>query len=330
MNRFDRINAMLTNEPLDRWVYSLWKHFPGIDRTPKGFASAHINFQRHYDSDLLKLSPHGAYCRIDWGCEVGATHPVHGYPQAISFPISTPLDFEALEELDPLDGEFGKQVDGVKRVVKKLLDQVPMMMTIFSPFMVASELDPHLLDHLSTDPTSVEAGLKIITQVMIEFSHAILDLGVTGLFIASQHSGHGILSDQYFKRFEAKYTQKLQAAVRKKAEFMVFHIHGKNPRFQYVAKNYPIDAINWHSQTTPPSLEDALSLSDKVLLGGIDGSQLMRHGTPDTIRKQLGEVMALSDRRLILAPGCVLPIDTPPENIRTVVEMIRKTPAPNH
>jgi hypothetical protein len=33
MNKFDRLRATFSGDPLDRWAYALWKHFPGNDRT---------------------------------------------------------------------------------------------------------------------------------------------------------------------------------------------------------------------------------------------------------------------------------------------------------
>jgi uroporphyrinogen decarboxylase len=328
MDKLDRLIATFSGDPLDRWAYALWKHFPDNDRTPQGFANAHVEFQSAYDSDLLKLTPHGGYCTVDWGCEVGPIHPIYGSPSVLNSPIKNALDFEIIEEVDPTDGEFGRQLEGVRMVSKILSGNVPLMMTIFSPFMVASQLDPNIVNYVYETPSQIEEGLKVITRVITEFGHAVLDAGTNGLFIASLHSVEGKLKNKQFLDFEAKYTLSLLNDLRSHADFIVFHIHGNKPLFKYIADNYPIDAINWHSQHTSPTIGDALKIFKKGLFAGIDETETIRKGTPLAITKQLKEVMQISNPHLLLAPGCVIPIDTPEENLRMIVEVIKNSPPP--
>jgi uroporphyrinogen decarboxylase len=228
-----------------------------------------------------------------------------------------------------MSGEFGLQIEGVKEVVKVLGDYVPLMMTIFSPFMVASQLDPNILNDVNEAPEQIEEGLKVITRVMTEFGHAVLDTGTDGLFVASLHSVEGKLTNLQFKDFEVRFTLELLKKLRAKAEFLVFHIHGNNPFFKYIADNYPVDAINWHSQHTSPTIEDALKMFDKGLFGGIDETETVRTGTPNEIKIKLQEVIQISNSRLLLTPGCVIPIDTPIENLSAVVKFIRNAPPPH-
>ena len=164
---------------------------------------------------------------------------------------------------------------------------------------------------------------------MTEFGRAVLDADANGLFVASLHSVEGKLTNQQFLDFEAKYTRRLLNDLSPQAEFIVFHLHGNKPLFKYSADNYPIDAINWHSQYTSPTIRDALKIFNKGLFGGIDETETVRKGTPYAIKKKLQEVMQISNSRLLLAPGCVIPIDTPAENLHTLVEVIRNAPPPN-
>ncbi|MFX1521056.1 MAG: uroporphyrinogen decarboxylase family protein [Promethearchaeota archaeon] len=328
MDKFDRLMTTFSGGSLDRWAYALWKHFPGDDRTPQGFADAHVRFQKTYDSDVLKLTPHGSFCTVDWGCGIGPVHPVNGSTTVVDSPIKDASDFEKLEEVDPMNGEFGLQLEGVRRVVKSLGGQVPLMMTIFSPFMVGSLLDSNILYHVKEDPFQIENGLKVITKVITEFGRTVLDVGADGLFVASLHSVEGKLSGEQFSNFEVNFTLKLLNELRAKADFIVFHIHGNKPLFKYIANNYPIDAINWHSQLTTPTIGEALQIFNKGLFGGIDETEIARKGRTHAIKKKLQEVMQISNSRLLLAPGCVIPIDTPVENLRRIVKAIRNSPPP--
>jgi uroporphyrinogen decarboxylase len=328
MDKFDRLMATFSGGYLDRWAYALWKHFPGDDRTPQGFADAHVKFQRMYDSDVLKLTPHSSFCTVDWGCDIGPIHPVYGSTSVLNSPFESVSEFEAIEEVDPTDGEFGLQLNGVQKVSQILSENIPLMMTVFSPFMVASQLDSNILEHIFEAPSQIGDGLEVITKVITEFGRAVLDTGANGLFIASLHSVEGKLKNQQFLDFEVKYTLKLLNDLRPHAEFIVFHIHGNKPLFKYIADNYPVDAINWHSQHTSPKIEDALKNFNKGLFGGLDETETIRKGTQLAITTQLQEVMMISNSRLLLAPGCVIPIDTPEENLRVITEVIKNSPPP--
>ena len=43
-----RLETCLSGAQPDRVPVALWRHFPGQDRTPKGFAEAHLAFFQRY------------------------------------------------------------------------------------------------------------------------------------------------------------------------------------------------------------------------------------------------------------------------------------------
>jgi uroporphyrinogen decarboxylase len=66
------------------------------------------------------------------------------------------------------------------------------------------------------------------------------------------------------------------------------------------------------------------SKSTMAVLGGIDQNGALRTGTTDDAKeKVLDAVRAAGIERLVVAPGCVIPIDTPEDNIHAVVDAIR-------
>ena len=51
----ERMQACLKDDPaLDRPPVALWRHFPVDDQDPETLAAATLDFQRHYDFDLVK------------------------------------------------------------------------------------------------------------------------------------------------------------------------------------------------------------------------------------------------------------------------------------
>jgi uroporphyrinogen decarboxylase len=59
-------------------------------------------------------------------------------------------------------------------------------------------------------------------------------------------------------------------------------------------------------------------------MGGIDHNGVFRTGTPEEAEEQvLQAVREAGLKNLVIAPGCVITIDTPMENIQAVVDSIR-------
>jgi uroporphyrinogen-III decarboxylase len=106
------------------------------------------------------------------------------------------------------------------------------------------------------------------------------------------------------------------------------HLHAREDneeiRFDKIAQTIGLDAINWEDQTSSLSLKEGRKRSRKTVLGGIDHNGVFRTGTPDEAKEQV--LHAVDDagyKKLIVAPGCVITVDTPVENIQAVTDAIR-------
>jgi uroporphyrinogen decarboxylase len=83
-----------------------------------------------------------------------------------------------------------------------------------------------------------------------------------------------------------------------------------------LAAQYPVQAINWHDQETPPPLGEALSRFPGALIGGIHRIDTMLRGTPDQVKAAVNAAVEQTvGRRLIIGTGCVTYVNTPLGNI---------------
>ncbi|NHI84255.1 MAG: hypothetical protein EAX81_08135 [Candidatus Thorarchaeota archaeon] len=329
MSKFDLIEQTFLGNLDELIPISLWKHYPEIDRTPEGLAAEEIKFHKEFDHDLLKISFHGRYPVVDWGCEVVYDGAISGSTTCTSFAITQSSDWETLEPLDVNDGEFGRQIRAVELIQEYADGRVPTLATVFDSPMVADKLSKRsLTDHLDESPEVMENALDIITDVMVDFGRATLEAGADGIFLASQHSTRASISDEHYEQFVYPFDKKLISKLRSKAKFIVMHLHareeGEEIRFDRIAKTPGIDAINWEDQSANLSLLDGKKRFGKGVLGGIDHKGVFRTGSADeAVEQVLSAVQEAKMRRLVVAPGCVITIDTPPENIRIVVDSIR-------
>lgn len=329
MSKFDLLKQTFLGNLGERIPYSLWRHFPNKDRTPEGLAESEIAFHKTYDHDILKINFHGRYPVVDWGCVAIYDGAISGSTTCANCVIEQASDWEVLEPLDVNAGELGKQLRAVELIKKYAHELVPSMATIFDPSMVTAKLcDGRFTDYITEYPDIMKSVLDMITNVMIDFGRATLDAGADGLFIASQHSTHVAVTDEIYEEFIYPFNIKMISKLRSKAKFMIMHLHARDPgeriRFEKISKTPGLDAINWEDQSAWPDLSEGRKLSRKTVCGGIDHNGVFRTGTPEEARDQVLEAIdAAGYERLIIAPGCVITVDTPDENIQAVVDAAR-------
>ena len=322
LDRFSLIKATFEHQKTEKVPYALWKHFPEADRTSEGLANAQLDFQQQFSSDLMKISPHGSYCVVDFGGTLGGYQPISGSRICDRPPILSLSEWETLEPVDPNDGEFGAQIKAVKLIHLQVENIIPTMMTVFSPFMVAAKLDPSLLEHIFQDHQLLVSQITMLTKVTSEFAHSVLDAGADGLFLATQHFNSSLPQDE-LQDFEFKPMKSLLLHVANKSTFNILHLHGEAPYFRLATQIPNVHGINWHDQRTTPNLLEGRQEFNRGLLGGLDEMNLLRKGSEEEIQQSIETVYKqFNDRGLIFAPGCVLPQDVPDDNLKIVIETI--------
>lgn len=307
-------------------LFSLWKHFPYDDRDPVKLAKTHIDFYNRHNFDLMKISPHGRYPVVDFGCQVDEEYdPITGSTQCKECSMKTLQDWEALEPVDINEGDFGKQLKAVK-LINKELENLPKMMTVFSPLMVASKMDECLIKNLREKPETLIDSLQTLHEVMVEFAFSSLDEGAEGIFLASQHLRKTELNWEEVRRFEISFLRKIVNQLKKRADFIVLHVHGQEIYFQEVAEQLNVDALNWHDQLTWPSMDEAVKIFDKGLLAGIDETQTLVEGNIQKITNNIQSAIKVSkenDRRIIISPGCVIPVTASEKSIGIISNIFK-------
>ena len=322
MDKFNLIKKTFKTEPTEKVPYAIWKHFPEFDKTPEGLLKAHINFQNNFDSDIMKISISGRAFAADFGAKLGGYDPDSGSRICLKHPIEKLEDWENIKKIDVTNGEFGNQIKGMGLINREVEGKVPTMMTVFSPFMVASQLDKDIILHYRKDPELVGEQFKIIIKAMTEFTKASLDAGADGIFLATQHFNSRLNDDE---RLELEFNpmKSLIKKTIKKDNFVVLHLHGNNPDFEMATK-LPIDAINWHDQQTKPSLSEARKIFQGGLLGGLNAETWKKLPNPDNVSSLISSVYKdFNGPGLIIAPGCVIPQFISESLIGTVVKTIK-------
>jgi uroporphyrinogen decarboxylase len=324
MSKRQRLEATIAGQPVDRPAVALWRHWPVDDQRGDALARGTLAFQRMFDFDFVKVTPSSNYCLADWGADSRWVGNEEGTRTWIGRVIEKPEDWTRLRVLDPRSGLLGEVGRAFAIIGQEMKDEVPFIPTIFSPLAQARNLaGERLVSDLRQHPEAVRAGLEAITQSIIRFIESLRPAGIAGIFLALQHASFDLLTEDEYRAFGRPYDLRILEATRG-LWFNLLHLHGSNVMFDVVA-DYPVQAVNWHDQETPPSLKEALGRVPYALVGGLRQWETMLRGTPDQVADEVrAALQQTGGRRLVIGTGCVTPITAPWGNIWAVRESVER------
>ncbi len=331
MNHRERIHAALRGQPTDHTPVALWQHFPGDDLEPAKFAARVVAFQRAYDFDFVKVTPASSYPAEMYGAAFRALPPDapryrEGVRECIARPVTALSDWDRITPLTADNFVCVREVAALKLIRAQLGPAVPILQTIFSPLNAALNIaGERLYADLREQPAIVHRALDAITATTATFAAASLRAGADAIFFATQMATAERLTLDEFRAFGVPYDLQVLAAIQAAhADFVFLHVHGLNIYFAE-ASQYPVQIVNWHDRRTPPTLRQAQAqLPGKAIAGGINEWETLAAQTRAAVSAEARDALAQTDGRgFILASGCVIPTDTPPENIRAVLEVAR-------
>lgn len=315
LSKRKRLEATIAGAPVDRPAFSLWHHWPGDDQRPADLAAAHLAWQQTYDFDFVKMMPASDYCLRDWGVEstwIGGDEGTRAYQNQVIHQVD---DWAQLPVLDPTAGSLGQAREAVELTCAAVGDDVPVIMTIFSPLGQLRHLaDRDLLFYLRHHPDAVLAGLEVVTESTVRFVESLRSTRLSGIYYAAQMAEPSHLSRAEYERFGRPFDLRV-LEVAGDWWFNLLHIHGLQVYFDLFA-DYPVQAINWHDREAGPSLAEGAQTVRGAVSGGLDRWTMLR-GSPADVRREAAEAMEQTGgRRLILSTGCVIMITTPLSNVR--------------
>jgi uroporphyrinogen decarboxylase len=319
MSHRARLEASFKGLPVDRTPVTFWQHFPRHDHTADLLAAATIDFQRRFDLDLVKLMPTGMYSVVDYGVQIRLADDDVGTTEYVAGPVRGPSDWTKLPPAPPDQGVLSQHVEVVRQVRTELGPHTPIVQTIFSPLTMASKLvGGHLSRDVLAEERSLHQALERLAADVIAFGQACLQAGADGYFFATQLAHDTPGSRDVYERLGIPYDLMVLEALRPHSRALVLHLHGADPLFD-LADRYPIDAVSWEDRETRPSLAEALHRTSRCLMGGIGRMAPLVGGTVDDVEAQVRSAIAQTrGRRLIVAPGCVVPLTVPERNLRAL------------
>ena len=323
MNHWERLQAAIRGEAVDRPPISLWRHWPAFDQDPATLAKAMVDWQQTYDFDLVKYMPTGTYSIEDWGARTIYKPTRNGTRTVTQYGVTDAAQWPRLQPLDGVSGYMGWQNESLRIAAEALGGSVPILQTVFSPLTTARKLAGDVVfEHMRACPELLEEGLAIIARTSAAFAREAIRCGASGLFLATQCSTTDVMTAAEYQRFGRPFDLIVLDAVKDSARFNLMHVHGENTMFDLMA-GYPVNMLNWHDRRTTPHLREAVERFPGLLVGGIDEYGTLASSSAAAIAAEIDDARKQTGgRRLMLAPGCVCPIETPLAAVRAAVDAV--------
>jgi len=126
-----------------------------------------------------------------------------------------------------------------------------------------------------------------------------------------------LIGPALYREFVWPYEKKLVEGLHAAGARVRLHICGSTRRILEDIGRLGCDIVDVDS-AVPMSLAREKTGPKQVLLGNLDPVRDLRNGSPQSIEAALSECHRQAGARYIVAAGCEVPRDTPPENIQTM------------
>ncbi len=315
MTKRERCLATINGEKPDRIPYSMWSHMPQYDHDAEAITQKTIAFYHDYDVDFIKTMNNGMYSIEDFGAVIDYSEVQKGgRALLVDSPIKKGEDWAKLSETSLEKGALHRELLYLQMLLESVKsDDVPVIFTVFSPITTANKLcGGKLAQYLHSGfGQELKKALEAITLTTEHLTAKAIELGADGIFMASQVSNYMTneeekISVEEYQEFGKPYDIRVLNAANQAGGWLnALHCHGEDIMFDIV-KDYPVQVLNWHVWETLPTIDEALSLTDKCIMGGLKRFDITNCNY-NAIRHQIYECCRVSKgKRLFLTPGCVI------------------------
>lgn len=310
MTHTQRLKAVLEGKIADRPAFTAWgPHMNLVDRNAKDLAKATIDYQNANQFDFIKVMPNGMYFTEDFGQVLKPAEHIldETWQNTLVYAINDPHEWAKIKVPDMKKGAFAREIEAVKMICDHFKGEVPVLPTIFSPFIWMGEMtggyfrQDAIVAHFRYSEKYARIGLEVVSETNMKLMDEFVNAGADGFFFAYQAGMAKLMGKEMFEEFGRKYDILNIESIRSKTWFNMAHIcHGDAEHSEWFL-DYPVDAFNWADQHKGQhSLAEMRKLTDKVLIGGLDHSKGGSYKEWDSLVKSPSDLSG-SDREEIKA-----------------------------
>lgn len=302
-----------------------------FNHNPKSIAKAQMAVYRKFGGDSMRIFTD----LFIWAEAMGATviYPEDNTVDLKKSAISRIEDIDTLKPANPYkDGRLPIHLEAMKYLKDFAKDEVGCSAGIVGPFTNAFFLFgmDETLRLIRRNPEAVHKLCKVSLETCKAYAKAVLDIGLNPT-ISEPMSSCSVVSPKVFREFSLPYMKELINFINDySGKKIVIHICGQTQKIWNDVANLGIAGMSIDNVANLK--ECKLTIGDRTkILGNVDPSGVIYLGPPKDIRiKTLEGILDAYDspKGYMVMSGCSLPVDTPFENIQTMMDTVREVGYP--
>ena len=337
MNGYQRISAALRGEKTDKvpvmlhnFMMAAREHSVTMEQyrnNPKLIAECFIASVDKYKYD-------GILVDIDTATLAGAV----GVP--VDFPMDDPArtHFGNIENLDDIVHLKQSKVEDYK-YIQIWLEAVRLLKEYYkdeiyirgncdqSPFSLASMMrgtQNWMLDLMMGSDEQIKLLLEYCTDASSQFIKLMAQTGCDMVSNGDSPAGPEMISPEMYLKFAMPYEKKIVEVAHQAGVAYALHICGNTEAILDYMLLTEADAYELDYKTDITEIFSTLS-NTVTLIGNIDPSGVLALGTIDVVKKKTNELLSIykNSNRFILNAGCAIPPNTPPANLKMMIDTAR-------
>jgi len=250
-------------------------------------------------------------CEMDWGgpsmMPDAKTHPFQRVedlrvPENI---LEKPSMKVVLEALTLLRRQYG--------------DEVALIGKVMGPWTISYHLagTENFLLWSAVEPDKVRRFLEVLKEVTVRFARAQFRAGADVVVLADHATGD-LVSPGTYQKFLLPVHQEL---VQRIGGPLILHICGNCADRLRLFVEAGFDGYHFEWQVDAREAVEAVK-GEMALVGNINNPTVLFRGTPEDVRRQVRYSVAAGVD--IIAPECAVPLQTPLQNLKAIVEAARE------
>jgi len=192
-----------------------------------------------------------------------------------------------------------------------------------APFSLASMVrgSQELMTDLLMDTEGVHRLLEYTTEAGLQFIRLMAETGAHMVSNGDSVAGPEMIPPEFYREFAFPYEKKLVDEAHRLGLSYTLHVCGDTEVILEDLVKTGADALELDYLTDIQKIYEHCHATT-LMIGNLDPSGVLNFGSPELVKQKTLELLDIyqDSPRLMINAGCAIPPDTPPENIRAMIE----------
>jgi MtaA/CmuA family methyltransferase len=264
----------------------------------------------------LQIEAETLGCDLQWG--------PHNPPAVVSHPLAQGKKLSDLRVPENTDGRIPVAIEATKELRRKHPD-VALYGLITGPFTLALHLaGTDIFVKLFESPDEVNELMEFCTEVGLKMTEYMIDAGCDIIAVVDPMTSQ--IDPVTFEGFVTPYVSRIFSYIRDREKLSSFFVCGHAQQNIEAMCNCLPDNVSI-DENIPLDYVKEVALKKGISFGGnLKLTVVLLMGDEDDTREHALECLDMGGNKgFILAPGCDLPRETPPDNIKAITGLVHDT-----